>query len=258
MYKRLLIIVIPILLITVLSIKTDDIMAIHFIDVGQGDSIFVDYGDYEILTDAGGDSYGKKVANYIEPYVDGNLELIVATHVHEDHIGGLDDVLDTYKVNQIVNSGENANFMTDEDMIIDLGGGAFFKVIETGDGKSNTNDNSVITMIDYKNIEVLLTGDMEETIEKKNLNKFEDIEVLKAGHHGSKTASCQEFLNIVKPETVIISSGVNNKYKQPHKEAMSRFLGIGAEVYGTYKSNTIVMTTDGKTYTLNTSSLLTK
>lgn len=278
MLKRLLVIIIPVILITIFSYyldKSGQVMTIHFIDVGQGDSIFIDFGDYEILNDAGGNMAGLTVANYIKPFVDGNVELIIATHIHEDHIGGLDTILSTYQVDKIIDSGDiadtityedyfnaainetNAIFIPDEDMNFDLGRGANFKVIETGDDNKNVNNNSVITLIDYMDVEVLLTGDMESSVEKKNLNKFTDVEILKAGHHGSKTASCQEFLDIVKPETIIISCGARNRYKHPHKESISRFLNIGAEVYSTFKSETIVVTTDGKSYNLNTSSLLT-
>ncbi|MDD2269562.1 MAG: stalk domain-containing protein [Eubacteriales bacterium] len=247
------------------------LMSVHFIDVGQADSIFIDYGDYEILVDGGNNGDGDLVANYIKPYVAGDLELIVATHAHEDHIGGLDDILSAYQVNKIVYSEETSTTATfndfynavisepgatligDSDLSYDLGGGAYFKVIEMGDDYKDSNENSVVSMIDYNNIEILLMGDLESTIESKNLSKFSDIDVLKAGHHGSSTSSSQAFLNITKPETVIISAGINNQYKHPHKEALERFFNIDASVFGTFKSGTIVLKTDGNTYNLNTS-----
>lgn len=249
-------------------------MYIHFIDVGQGDSIFVDYGSYEILVDAGGNSSGDKVVDYISPYVDGSLELIIATHIHEDHIGGLDTVINKFQAERVIDSGdaaetatfndyyaaianEDCEYIKDEDMHIVIGQDAVLRIIETDDGKSNHNNNSVIAMIDYNTVEILLTGDMESTAERRHLNKFTDIDVLKAGHHGSSTASCEEFLEVIKPEYVIVSCAEENTYRHPHKESMNRFLEIGATVYGTFKSGTIVMTTDGSSYSFNTDYRLT-
>lgn len=253
--------------------ESSPIMYIHFIDVGQGDSIFVDYGNYEILVDAGDNSSGNDVVNYISPFIDGNLELIIATHVHEDHIGGLDTVMNSFQTDRVIDSGDAAEtatfndyfaaireedcvYIADEDMQIDIGDNAVLTIIETDDGKSNHNNNSVIAMVDYQDIEILLTGDMESPAERRHLTKFTDIDVLKAGHHGSSTASCEDFLSVVKPETVIISYAEENTYRHPHKETMSRFIDIGASVYGTFKSGTIVMTTDGSTFSFNTDNYL--
>lgn len=250
-------------------------MTIHYIDVGQGDSILIDYGSYEALIDAGNNADGSLVVNYIKPYIDDDLDLMIATHVHEDHIGGLDDVLNAYQVDEIIDSGDtastatfndyitavsnepNCNYMADEDMTIDMGGGATLKIIEALDGQSNANNDSVIALLDYNNFEALLAGDSESAAEAACLSKLYDIDVLKAGHHGSRTASSQSFLNIIKPETVIISAGLGNQYGHPHLEALQRFAGIGASVYGTFKSGTIVLTTYGNSYSLNTSNKVT-
>ena len=225
------------------------------IDVGQGDSIFIDYGSYEALIDAGNNADGPLVVNYIKPYVDGDLDLMIATHTHEDHIGGLDNVLASYQVDKIIDSGDtadtdtfndylsavtaesNCNYMADEDMTIDIGNGASLKIIEALDGDSNANNDSVIALLDYNNFEALFPGDSESAAEAACLSKLYDVDVLKAGHHGSRTASSQRFLNVIKPETVIIS--------------------IGASVYGTFKSGTIVLTTYGNSFSLNTSNNVT-
>lgn len=261
--------------VLVFTDSTGNIMTVHFIDVGQADAVFIDYGSYEILVDGGKKGDGGQVVKYIQPYVDGNLELVVATHVHADHIGGLTDVINAYQVDKIIHSDEtsttvafqnfynaamsspNTSFIGDSDMVIDMGGGPLFQILEMGDDYSNSNENSVISMIDYNNIEILLMGDLESSIENRNLNKFQDIDVLKAGHHGSKTSSSQSFLNVTKPETVIISAGLNNQYNHPHEEALQSFSAIGADVYGTFKSGHIVLTTNGNTYSLNTANKVT-
>lgn len=250
-------------------------MTIHFIDVGQGDSIFIDFGEYEALIDAGNNADGTLVVNYIKPYVDGDLDLVIATHAHEDHIGGLDNVIEVYQVDEIIDSGDHADtatfndylsavssepnckYLADEDMSIDLGNGAKINIIEALDGNSNINNDSVIALLDYNNFEALLPGDSESAAEAACLSKLYDVDLLKAGHHGSRTASSQAFLNVIKPETVIISAGTGNQYGHPHYEALQRFAGIGASVYGTFKSGSIVLTTYGNSYSLNTADKVT-
>lgn len=250
-------------------------MTVHFLDVGQADSIFIDFGSYEILVDGGNNADGPFVANYLKPYIDGNLELIVATHAHEDHIGGLDNVISAYQIDQIIYSDEssstasfrdfygaaesepNCRFIGDSDMTFDLGDGAQFKIQEMGDGYLEPNENSVVSMIDYNEVEVLMMGDLESTVEKSNLTKFSDIDVLKVGHHGSRTASSQAFLDIVKPDVSIISAGLDNQYSLPNADVISRLCSMNSSVYGTFRSGNIILTTDGVQYHLNTDIRLT-
>lgn len=251
------------------------LMTVSFLDVGQADSVFIDFGSYEILVDGGNYSDGPFVVNYIKPYIDGSLDLMVGTHAHEDHIGGLTAVINAYPVDRIIYSDEasttasfqnffnaamykqNCAFTGDSDMTFDMGGGAEFSVLEMGDGYKDPNDNSVVSMIDYKDIEILLTGDLGSTVEKNNLNKFSDIDVLKVGHHGSRTATSQAFLDVVKPEASVISAGLDNKYLLPNADVIARLLSMNSAVYGTFRSGTVVMTTDGVRYSFNTDVRLT-
>ncbi|MTI69236.1 MAG: MBL fold metallo-hydrolase [Firmicutes bacterium] len=240
---------------------------IHFIDVGQADSIFIDNGDFDILIDAGNNEDGDLVVNYLKKLNTDDIDLLVATHQHEDHIGGLDDVINNFKVKKVIDSGEdytsktykdyikavedekNVEFIEDSDMDINLGN-ALFKVIETGDNYDNTNDNSVVTMLDYKDIEILFTGDMESSIENKNLDKFSDIDLLKIAHHGSHSSSSKEFLDIIKPEYAIISCGEDNRYNHPHKETLNKLNDRDVKVFRTDILGNIIVTTNGETLSI--------
>ncbi|MTI71102.1 MAG: MBL fold metallo-hydrolase [Firmicutes bacterium] len=245
-------------------------MSVHFIDVGQADSIFIDNGDYDILIDAGNNGDGDLVVDYLKRLETDDIEVMVATHAHEDHIGGLDTILQAFKVENIVDSGQeyssktyedyidaaksekNSNFIEDKDMSFDMGNNAVFKIIETGDGYENTNDNSVISMLDYKDIEILFTGDMEDDIETEYLHKFSDIDVLKVGHHGSKTSSSDEFLNVIKPEYAVISVGEDNRYGHPDSELLDKLNSRDIKVYRTDEQGNVIATINGKTVTFNT------
>lgn len=135
--------------------------------------------------------------------------------------------------------------------------GAQFKILEMGDGFKEPNENSVVSMIDYNDIEVLFMGDLEAATEQNNLGKFSDIDVLKVGHHGSRTSSSQAFLDTINPDVSILSAGLANKYALPNADIISRLLFMNSSVYGTFKSGNIIMTTDGDQYSLSTNLPLT-
>lgn len=255
--------------------STAQLLKVHFIDVGQADAILIDIGVIEVLIDAGDDNDGITVANYIEPYVDDALDIVVATHPDADHIGGMDVVFSCYDVSSVVESGimgsssayndylsairnENCKRYEDDTASIPLGyEGATLDFIETGDGYTDTNDCSVVCQLNYNDISVLFTGDMSEDVEIDNLNQFEDIDVLKVGHHGSKYSSSTKFLNKIKPEYAVISAAKGNSYNHPHSETLQRLFNINSKVLGTQKSGTIMLSTNGKAYNLNKSNYLT-
>lgn len=250
-------------------------MTIKFISVGQGDSTFIDFGNFEILIDAGTSDYGNQVVSTIRPYIDGNLDVIVATHAHADHIGGLPAVIKAFQVGTIIDSGEvgttlayknyyaaasgkaNCNFITDSNMQLDMGGGSVYKILELGDGYHNTNSNSIVSLLDYKNVKVLFMGDLDSTVEETKIEVFTDVDVIKIGHHGSRTSSSTLFLDKVKPEMAIISAGVGNSYQHPHTELMARLLDRKISVFGTFRSGDITMTTNGLSYSVDASTKLT-
>lgn len=242
---------------------------VHFIDVGQGDSIFIDAGDYDILIDGGDNKYGQTVVSYLNSLGTDDIELLISTHPHADHIGGLDTVLNHFKIEEIIWSGETSDTITfkdywsavisegshykeDSKLTYNIFEGLDLKIIETGDRWSNTNDYSVVTLLDYNDVEILFTGDMEKDAELSSLNMFSDIDVLKVAHHGSHSSTSQQFMNVIKPEYAVISSGLNNKYGHPHNETLQTLNQYNVNVYRTDEKGNIILTTDGNNITFNT------
>ena len=201
--------------------------------------------------------------------------MVVASHEDADHIGGLPAVFDAYTVEEVVDNGRTSTTKTyntyhnkvqaeGSDYAVDttahnitLPSGATLEFLPITAVYDNANDNSVVTMLTYGDVEVLFTGDLSADVADANSGLFSDVEVLKAGHHGSRTSVSSQFLQTTKPEYVVISAGLDNSYGHPHKEALSAYLNTGADVYGTFRSGDIVMTTDGQKISFNTTEKLT-
>jgi beta-lactamase superfamily II metal-dependent hydrolase len=246
-------------------IKSD--LKVHFIDVGQGDSILVDLNDIEVLIDGGDRSPG--VVEYLKKYVNGPLEVMIATHPHADHIGGLIDVLAAFEVKEVWHNGENSTSKTYSDFISAVNAentkvgaatrgdvieadGLSFKVLNPVDLSGTTNNNSIVLYLAYGEIDFLFEGDAEKEAEAAMLMEgiVPDVEILKVGHHGSRTASSMQFLQVAKPELAIYMAGKGNSYGHPHVETIAALTQVGAEIYGTDICGTVVVTSDGHEYTL--------
>jgi len=245
-------------------------LQVHFIDVGQGDAILIDLGSTEVLIDAGDRSPG--VSDYIDDYVDGHIEAVVATHPHADHIGGLIEVLDEFDVDSVWFNGDEATSKTYNDFIAEaydegtpvhearrgdilVAGTLTFHVLNPIDPLfSNTNDNSIVLLLHYGNIDFLFTGDAEVDAEAGMISAgvLSDIDILKVGHHCSRTASSPAFLNIIRPEIAIYMAKLGNTYGHPHAESLAALQSIGAAIYGTDTRGTIIISTDGTGYNIQT------
>ncbi len=249
------------------GLVTKEELKVHFIDVGQGDSILVDLGETEILIDGGGKSPG--VTAYLNNYVDGGLEVMIATHPHADHIGGLIAVLDAFDVQEVWHNGDSTTSQTYAVFIaavqaeeaevyearrgdtIEVGELAF-NVLHPVNLSGATNNNSIVLSLNYGEVDFLFTGDAEQEAESSMVNAgiVPDAEILKVGHHGSSSSSSAQFLDIVKPLLAIYMAGEGNSYGHPHQETIAALTQIGAEIYGTDIHGTIVVSTDGESYTI--------
>ena len=246
-------------------------LTVHFIDVGQGDSILLDLGDIEVLIDGGEKSPG--VVSYIEDYVDGPLEVMVATHPDADHIGGLIAVLGAFEVDEIWLNGDTSNSQTYSQFMSAVNserarvfvarrgddiqvGNLTFNVLHPPNLSGKTNNNSIVLSFSYGQVDFLFTGDAEQEAEASMLAEgiVPDVEVLKVGHHGSRKSSSIQFLQVAKPECAIYMAGQGNNNGHPHQETITNLCEVGAEIYGTDFHQTIRITTDGETYNLLPSS----
>jgi beta-lactamase superfamily II metal-dependent hydrolase len=240
-------------------------LTVHFIDVGQGDSILLDLGDTEVLIDGGERSPG--VVSYIDDYVDGPLEVMVATHPHTDHIGGLIAVLNTFEVDEIWLNGDTTTSQTYSQFMSAVNsegaevftarrgdtiqaGNLTFNVLNPANLNGTINDNSIVLSLSYGQVDFLFTGDAEQEAEASMLADaiVSDVEILKVGHHGSRTASSMQFLQAAQPECAIYMAGEGNSYGHPHQETITNLCEVGAEIYGTDIHGTITVTANGVTY----------
>lgn len=249
-------------------------MKVHFIDVGQGDATLLQLATGEnVLVDAGTDAAGEKVVAYLKSLKISNLDYVIATHPDADHIGGMVDVLNAFKVDTFIDSGKVHTSKTYENTLIAVqkegskyivpeSGQIFeynqsiesyFQILNVDEFAAETNDASIVVKGGYCNKDFLLMGDASTTVESKIVRGFDnlEVEILKAGHHGSNTSSSLSFLKAVNPEAVILSYGEGNSYGHPHQDVLSNIKAVGAKAYSTAQDGTIVATINCDGYKLD-------
>jgi competence protein ComEC len=246
-------------------------ISVHFLDVGNADCIFLDIGSTDILIDGANNDDGDFIVEYLKELGTDSIELIISTHPHLDHVGGLDDVIKAFDVKAVIDSGhssvsstyqdymdavieEGAILLEDADIKFRLGPGLTLKIIETGDNYADMNNNSVVCLLTFGEIDFLFTGDMGRMAEMRNLNKFPQVEVLKVAHHGSRSSSCAAFLDRVNPDVAVISCGVCNVCGQSHGQNIGTVKELGRRgipIYRTDHMGTIIVTTDGKSFSID-------
>lgn len=244
-------------------------LTVHFIDVGQGDSLLIQFAGKNMLVDGGESNMGSRVVSYLKSHDVSSIDLLVATHPHSDHIGGLVTVLESFPVLQVLDSGEPHTSQTYESflMLIDKKD-IPFKVAQSGQTISldsrlkievlnppkthfeDLNDNSVVLRVTYGDASFLLPGDAEKEAENCMLssNYNLDSDILKVAHHGSSSSSTSVFLQAVSPEVSVIEVGEGNDYGHPSSKTLEALKKVGSAVYRTDLNGNIVITTDGTGY----------
>lgn len=255
----------------VLQEDREGIMMISFMDVGQGDAIYIESpSGNQIVLDAGPDRTVLRRLPYLLPFYDRSIDLALVSHVHTDHINGFLDLFLRYNFSGVLWPGigsntfqfknweklsknETVNFLTlNRGQIVDLGDGVILEVLLPVDGLSQSCDVHecmLVVKLVYGETSFLLTGDMEKELEKY-LTSVDGgrlkSNVLKSGHHGSNTSTSDLFLSAVSPEFVVISSGKGNRYGHPHKEVLDRVEKFGSKILRTDTDGTITFRSDGQ------------
>lgn len=244
---------------------------VHFINVGQADSILVIAPNGQtILIDGGNTEDGTGVVSYLKAQGVKELSAIIATHPHEDHIGGLDTIIHSFPPKQVYMGNGTSTTKTFEDFIsavqasgaktirvkagvkLDVPGVSGLFLAPISDQYDDLNNYSAVLKMTFGKVSFLLTGDAEAISETEMLKGGQDLKatVLKVGHHGSSSSTSSEFLKAVLPKYAVISVGVKNDYGHPTQETLDKLNNAGVQVFRTDQDGTVVATTDGETVKL--------
>lgn len=247
-------------------------LEVHFIDVGQGDSILIKNGAKAMLIDAGDNGYGETVVNYLKQQGIKRLDYVIGTHPHSDHVGGLDDVIDSFDIGNVIMPNVVHNTKTYEDVLLaiknkglkittpivgsdyQLGDSVFTILAPSSEKYSNVNNYSVAIRLAFIDHSFLFTGDAERLSENEMLATGLNLEadVLKVGHHGSDTSTTPDFLKRVNPKYAVIQVGENNRYNHPDSIVISRLKQAGIQTFRNDYHGTIIVRSDGNAITFQT------
>lgn len=255
-----------------LSYAEEPVLKVSILDIGQGDSIFVEGPTgVQMLIDGGPDRSVLRQLPREMSLFDRSIDLVVETHPDKDHIAGLTDVFGRYRVSYFLSPGIPAptatakgleeavrtepgvhSFTAMRGMRLHLGGGAYADVLypDHDVSQGETNDGSIVMYLVYGATSFMLTGDSPSTVEDYLLSLDADnsipTTVLKAGHHGSKSSTNSAWLAALSPEFVAISAGENNTYGHPSREVVERIKSSGAKMVSTIENGTLRFVSDGK------------
>lgn len=259
-----------IILIFILSLcgckKYDNFLSVHIIDVGQGDCILIKTPEKKnILIDGGDEDTYKIIRSYLKWNKVKNLDIVIATHFDKDHIGSLDNVIDSFNVKKVytpnqkctsqhadnlIDSCENknikiSNLQKDDELKIDQN--ISIHILSPSYIQDNNNSNSIVFNLKYKDMDFLFTGDCEEENEKEIISSYnlEDVDFLKVAHHGSSSSSSNEFIEETTPSIAAISCGYKNNYGHPHKSTLDTLKKYNVKIFRTDINGDLVFYSDG-------------
>lgn len=249
--------------------ETSGNLNMYFINVGQADAILIMNNGHNMLVDAGNDEDGKKLVSYFKNLGIESFDYLVGTHPHEDHIGGMDDIIENFEIKMYLMPDKLSTSKTfenvldaliekkltyivpEQDDILHLGD-AVLEVIHVGTERDDANDSSIILKLIHGNNSFLLMGDASSNVEKEILNEDIKSDVLKIGHHGSEYSSADQFINIVDPKYAVIEVGKNNIYNHPKQVTIDKLNKKNIKIYRTDMDGTIIFTSDGENINIRT------
>lgn len=242
----------------------NNLLKVHYLDVGQGDSIFIELPNNEtMLIDAAESYQSENIINYLKNLNYQKIDYVIGTHPHTDHIGGLKDIINTFEIGKIYMPKVVSTTKTYESLLMAIKdknlkintAKAGTSIIDTDTLKINIlapnnsiytelNNYSVVTKITYGTTKFLFMGDAEKLSENE-IKENVTADVIKIGHHGSNTSSSIDFIKKVNAKYGIISVGLNNKYNLPKEETITNWENSGTKIYLTSTNGTIRASSDG-------------
>lgn len=249
-------------------------LSVHFLDVGQGDSIFIELPNSQtMLIDAGENYHGEGIINYIKNCGYSKIDYLVATHPHSDHIGSMAYIVRNFEIGEIYMPKVSITTATYENLLNSISKkGLKIKSAAAGMNityfddftadiiapeeidEKNLNNSSIVIKMTFGNKSFLFMGDAEKS-EINSITADVSADVLKVGHHGSRTSTTADFLERVQPSIAVISCGIDNDYGHPHESTLKFLNDINCEIYRTDKDKTITVTTDGNTLNVQTNGI---
>lgn len=253
------------------STNDDANLKVHFIDVGQANCILIESSNQYMLVDAGNNADEELIISYLNNLGIKRLEYVIGTHPHEDHIGSLDAVIRNYEIGKVILPEKEHTTKTFENVLdaieeknlkitkpkvgdkYEIGDASFVIIAPNNDYGDELNNWSVGIKLTLEDTSFVMCGDAEKEAEEDILSNGIDLkaDVLKLGHHGSRTSSSKDFVDAVDPSYIVITCGADNSYGHPHKETMKWLKKRGIPFFGTDKQGTIIATSDGDEITWN-------
>ena len=249
-------------------------LTIRMLDIGQGDSFLLEKDGKFVMIDTGDIEHWEQIVSLLHKYKVKEISKIIITHPHADHLGGMNAIFKNFKVDAIYDDGMPANTGSYKNYLqqiksrkipyhvlkagedLEFFDGVKFhvlgpvSVIKDQKGNSDFNNNSIVGRLTYGSFSMLFTGDAEKEEEATILKQGGTLksDVLKVGHHGSRTSSSPAFLKAVSPKDAFISCGQGNDYGHPHKVTLQKLEKAKINIYRTDRNGTVTLTTDGSKY----------
>ena len=238
-------------------------LEVYFIDVGQADAILIRENNKNMLIDAGNNEDGALLVNYFKSLNITSFDYVIGTHAHEDHIGGMDDIIKNFDIKTFYMPDAITTTKTFKDVLDALEEKQIayetpsvgdeinlddikFDILYVGEDNNDLNDTSIVLKLIDDEISILFMGDATSKVEKQILNKDIKATILKVGHHGSEYSTTPDFLDKVNPQIAIIEVGNNNIYDHPKQETIEKLENRNIKIYRTDQDGTIKITSDGK------------